>query len=364
MSNKIHLPGLNGLRAIAAIVVFLFHFDIAFTKKVGLTCYTIYHSNYQASLAVTLFFVLSGYLISFLLLKEKEKFKTVNLKFFYLRRILRIWPLYYLIIICTFLFNKIFYQYNIFHGTTIKPSLLYVLLGGNFVEPFFLHNITYYIAPLTILWSLCVEEQFYLFWPILIKNSKNILRSLLIFLSIFIIFKLYTRFFLPENFLAVFDLTRLDCMAIGSIGAVIVGNKKIMAIIYNKVIQLISWIIFISAFIIPLHIFSFIDQDVYAVTFLIIILNLANNEHSLVSLENRLLVFLGKNSYGIYMYHMLIFYVLVKFMPLMPNKLYVYFSSLVFIFTLVILIAYLSNKFFERYFLNKKDLLAKIKTSF
>lgn len=94
--KAIHLPGLNGLRAIAAIAVVLSH-TLLLGVQLGLP------ANQQgtdlAGFGVSIFFSLSGFLITFLLLKEKKHFARINIRAFYMRRILRIWPLYYLYLI-------------------------------------------------------------------------------------------------------------------------------------------------------------------------------------------------------------------------------------------------------------------------
>ena len=103
MKNKEHLKGLDSLRAIAALIVVWSH--IEFIK--GLK--NIPQNNFiffpNAHFSVTLFFVLSGFLITFLLVKEFQKYQTISFKDFYIRRILRIWPLYYLIILISYFFR-------------------------------------------------------------------------------------------------------------------------------------------------------------------------------------------------------------------------------------------------------------------
>ena len=102
MKKKIlYFPGLHGLRCIAALMVIVTHIEL-FKARYGLP--NIYHFNKDFGVyGVDFFFVLSGFLITYLLFKEDDKFGFINLKFFYLRRIFRIWPLYYLLIIIVFL---------------------------------------------------------------------------------------------------------------------------------------------------------------------------------------------------------------------------------------------------------------------
>ena len=100
---KIFFKGLNELRAIAALAV-LFHHVELFKNKEGFSSllnfkYSSYLISHIGRNGVNLFFVLSGFLITFLLLQEKENNSTIMLKKFFLRRIFRIWPLYYFILI-------------------------------------------------------------------------------------------------------------------------------------------------------------------------------------------------------------------------------------------------------------------------
>ena len=105
MEEKIYFKGLNGIRAIAALAVVFSH-TTGMLSMFGLSKFifgkTIDGTSVSTSLAgfgVTIFFALSGFLITYLLLQEKKNNAIINLKHFYLRRVLRIWPLYYSYII-------------------------------------------------------------------------------------------------------------------------------------------------------------------------------------------------------------------------------------------------------------------------
>ncbi len=100
-NNQIYFPSLNGVRFFAAFLVIVDHLEL-FKSYFGFN--TLWPESFSAhlgSLGVTIFFVLSGYLITFLLLTE-NKISGIKIKNFYFRRILRIWPLYYLIVIISF----------------------------------------------------------------------------------------------------------------------------------------------------------------------------------------------------------------------------------------------------------------------
>lgn len=138
--SKMHLRGLDGLRGIAALMVVLGHVELI--KKVY-NFHNVYDGGgpfflYLGSHAVTFFFVLSGFLITFLLIKEKEKVGTISVKKFYLRRILRIWPVYYLLFILGFIvlpqidFSTLLISSSIDSEVYTKSFICNILLFPNF----------------------------------------------------------------------------------------------------------------------------------------------------------------------------------------------------------------------------------------
>lgn len=147
-SSKSHIPSLDGIRAIAILIVFLAHAGLGHIIPGGL--------------GVTIFFFLSGYLITTLLRREFEKHNTINLKHFYMRRVLRIWPNFYLVLFVGFIVTIL--------GLTsgyieYKPALAQILHFANY------YSILFGSAGTTIgsgvFWSLAVEEHFYLLFPLI-----------------------------------------------------------------------------------------------------------------------------------------------------------------------------------------------------
>jgi len=142
-------------------------------------------------LGVDMFFVLSGYLIVTLLLREKDK-QTISLKGFYIRRALRIFPLYFgvLFVIATGLF--------VFSGD--KPEVnSYISLLPVYI--FFLANFSLaHIPTMSIYWSLATEEQFYILWPVLEKFLKK--STILFILAIVIFINQLINFGFFDNFIA------------------------------------------------------------------------------------------------------------------------------------------------------------------
>jgi len=161
------IPGLDGIRAIAFLLVFSVHTDYIYIGWVG----------------VQLFFVLSGFLITDILLRMKEKFGASDFfKKFYGRRFLRIFPLYYFYLLVMFIVTSalIYYDYRVAYMERFKDHLPYALA---YIYNFFNASPAYDGESWLIghLWSLSVEEQFYLFWPLVIfLTPKKHLKKLFV----------------------------------------------------------------------------------------------------------------------------------------------------------------------------------------
>lgn len=172
LKPRIFFPHLDGLRFISFFVVFLFHsykttFNYLQTTDPGM--YAALKFLFQhGSLGVNFFFVLSGFLITYLLVKERELTGTIHVGKFYVRRVLRIWPLYYLCLAIGFILFPIIKQAA---GEVVQESAnpwYYIFFAANFD-----YLRMYPDAPnallLIVLWSVAVEEQFYLTWPIILR---------------------------------------------------------------------------------------------------------------------------------------------------------------------------------------------------
>ena len=217
---------------------------------------------------VTLFFVLSGFLITFLLLKEKEETKSINIKYFYIRRILRIWPLYFLIVLSSIFIFPYFSFFRSDATSIIDNNFIYILLLSITILP----NVTLFkfgaIPFSSQAWSIGVEEQFYLFWPLLIKYIKNLYLTLIsIIIVLFVLqncgvitIKLLGKDFVETEKLVqiayFFKLFRIDCMAFGSIGALLVFHKsKFLNYFYNPLSSILALVITLILILNPIKIY-------------------------------------------------------------------------------------------------------------
>ena len=354
MQKKIYLPGLNGIRAIAAMSVIISHIGL------GLEYYKMHNLNFQSfsTHAVTMFFALSGFLITFLLLKEKDAIGTIKIKNFYLRRIVRIWPLYYFYLFIIIVALKFKLDYNILYYLFMVPNYPYAIrdaLGATMTVAFLAHY-----------WSVGVEEQFYLFWPWIIKYSQNILKSLIAVAFGYFILKVFlTISNVNETILLLLHYTRFGCLALGGIFAYLFySENKIIIWFKRPVIEIISWalltIIFTDIFTLP----KIIDHEIFSLLTLIIIINQVSNPKKIISLENKIFDYLGKISYGLYIYNPLVIFLvsLVVKNYLTSNKI-LNLAVIYFITTLtIIIISHLSYFYFENQFLKLKNKFAVIKS--
>ncbi len=368
LNNKIYFPNLNGIRFIAAFLVIIHHIE-QIKNLFGLESkWTNPAINLIGPLGVILFFVLSGFLITYLLLVEEKEMKGISIKSFYIRRILRIWPLYYLIIVLSFFLipqisflNLTGWSDHIYNDFFLKLVL--------FV--FFLPNLALVLFPpvayASQTWSVGVEEQFYLIWPILIKNVKNKKRLLytIIFGYLFlklILFNLIQDFLFWNDYMsyakAFFESFNIDCMAIGGLFAVyLFENDKKIKLFISRYTQIIVYTILLILLLNGIKI-PYINFEFYAVLFGVVILNLAANENTILKLENKLFHYLGKISYGLYMYHPLAIVITLKILAIFKiDNIVIQYLSVI---SITILIAGVSYRYFESYFIQKKQKFSKI----
>ena len=147
-----YIPALDGLRTLAVVAVVLYHLNLTWAQG-GL-------------LGVTIFFVLSGYLITRLLLNEIAKTGRIDLKSFWIRRIRRLFPAVVTVVVVTCALCTVFNHVML---TKMRPDILPSLLFFNNWWQI-MQDVSYFNAlgdpsPLTHFWSLAIEEQFYLIWP-------------------------------------------------------------------------------------------------------------------------------------------------------------------------------------------------------
>ncbi len=345
-----HLPSLNGLRAFSILYVLGAHFGFCIQNK---------YMNYVfgfGRLGVYVFFVISGFLITTLLLKEKITYGKISLKKFYLRRFIRIMPVAYLYLIILFMLCLIF-KVSISSREFIGAAL-------------FLMNYDYFHHGTWLAghyWSLSVEEQFYILFPFLLKaNYKVYICFLICFLSIILLLKTFGRFyfFSPElkHFLLYNEcINYFDGIIIGSLLAILIFKNLINFSFFTKYKLLLHMvcvplliIIFESHlpyFLVRL-LFGFKTTLCAIIISILLISNLTTSNDKIFKLLNsKLMNTLGVMSYSIYIFNMM--FTCNNFVPY-TKAFPTYHFPIWLNFVLLISIAYLSYNFFEQPILKLK----------
>jgi len=355
--SKQYLPGLNSLRFFAASFVIASHASI--NSFYGFNKESITPLN-RGGDAVEFFFTLSGFLITYLLLKEVDKTGTISISKFYLRRIFRIWPLYFLITAAGFsLFYLVYpmvYKTNYFNFSLSTGIICFILFIPNYITSNFSAGL------LNPLWSIGVEEQFYLFWAPLLKLFRRVVP-----IAIFIFAILATLFYylnyhqlLPfsNTFYKFFLTQKFHAMAIGSFFgylAVRWGARYDQSFFSSKAMQLLVICLLFTHYFFNFWWSSFfLTHLVLIFLYSLFIINVSVSKRNVINLEYRPLVYLGSISYGLYMYHMLVDYLLRMVFPMLPITPVVLIPLYyILLFMVTIAISMLSYKYFEGFFLKK-----------
>jgi peptidoglycan/LPS O-acetylase OafA/YrhL len=234
------IKSLDGMRAIAILLVLFAHSLPTMPQHLSKNKYNLLVTN--GDLGVTIFFVISGYLITKLLVFEREKTGKISLKDFYLRRIFRIFPVFYLYIIVIVLLKCFFIPTLFENYSTIGIAALYL---WNYIHVFNVHISASDHGPAIFshFWSLAVEEQFYLLWPImLIKLNTETLKKVAIGIILITPFIRVATYFLVPETRGKADMMVLEAggnsILIGCLGALIENTnffkEKILRIISNN----------------------------------------------------------------------------------------------------------------------------------
>ena len=297
---------------------------------------------------VTLFFVLSGFLITRILIFAKED--DNYFKNFYIRRALRIFPLYYLFLIIYYfaiplIFNQPFTPFleQIYYYTYIQNFSYTFGWGGS--------------GPLHF-WSLAVEEHFYLFWPIIVYYTSNKSLSKIIVLITIGAIILRSIFVFYDLEVFYFTFTRFDSLAIGAYLAILEKNDQLslkhlskikMGLFFTFITTLIFWVLFSGE---GQNFMQIIKFTLLSLTYFFVIaylLIIPKDRFINKILKTKFFAFTGKISYGLYVYHPLIFTILHTTQPKM-NIFISFFLS----FGLSYLCSILSFYLFESQFLKLK----------
>jgi peptidoglycan/LPS O-acetylase OafA/YrhL len=375
MEKRVYFQNLNGLRFFAAFAVILHHLEqYKYWAKLpsiwgNVTVDALGHK------AVSFFFVLSGFLITYLLLEEDRKTHTISVKDFYVRRILRIWPVYYLVvIICLFIiplvFDLSYLGIDHFNGKFPGKVVLMFLILPNLLRAY-----SPTIAGGNQLWSIGVEEQFYIMWPLLVKRFiRKVPQFLIGFIAIKFLVTVGLEVLIATKgaglvlaaVYRIWILFKVEQMAIGALGAwaLFTQQKKLLAFFYHP----LTWYASLAgmATLLLFRIDSWLISYVEAAVFFLVILNVSTNTRIKVSLEKPILNKLGNISYGIYMYHAICITVCLYTLTFfgIEKSNFILFNILFYVGSIVLTltVANFSYEYFEKFFLNLKERFMIVKS--
>jgi peptidoglycan/LPS O-acetylase OafA/YrhL len=372
MKKRIYFENLDGLRFLCFLSVFLFHSFHTESAEIQANWFYQFLTREvfaNGNLGVNFFFVLSGFLITYLLIQEKKLNGQIHLKKFWIRRILRIWPLYYFSVFFGFV---IFAWLKQFFGETPNETadpLYYVTFISNFD---LLRKGLPDASILGVLWSVAIEEQFYLLWPIILFMFP--IKRYWIPFTILIVSSLTFRALNDTYMLHEFHtLSCIGDMTIGAFGAWAMSEFKVAKDKISNLKKPIIALIYISF----LLIYFFRDEVLFAnygiriferaiiaSIMLLIILEQNYAKNSFFKMSSfKTISKLGVITYGLYCLHFIgilaVTKVLGKYYP--STELWqVIIVETTLALTITIIISKLSYKYFEQPFLRLKNRFAYI----
>lgn len=283
-------PELDGLHAFAVAVVVTYH--------AGVPGFSGGH------VGVLWFFVLSGFLITTLLLEEKDRAGSIGIKRFYQRRALRLLPTLYLVLAVFFVLSLVVITIDAreFISAGLYFSNMHPLVfGADAEQPFFLHT-----------WSLSLEEQFYLVWPLVIARLAMGRTALALAVGLIGVAFVSRLFISTDPGFLNLPLFSLDGFAVGAILAVAVRRRRAPDWLFSSGVLLVAGVVMVFDVVVSqstveelIPVRMLISQLAVA----IVILHLVSKPDSRVaaSLRRRPLVYVGLLSYALYLWHFPIF---------------------------------------------------------
>jgi len=295
------IPSLDGLRAVAVILVIFYHLKVPFTPE---------------GRGVLTFFVLSGFLITWMMLQESERNDSISIRDFYVRRVLRIFPAFYVYLVVAFAATWLTQGWP--SGSILGDYLSALTYTSNYrfaLMPHVDHAVRH-------TWALSVEEQFYLLWPWFLAAFQRDLRKLTYWLiAVIVLVDVYRivwffHFHANDDWLTYAFHSRIDHLLVGCLLAVLLKRGALMR--FWNLLTARTWFSLIPLALIVLSIalaFRFHFPYKFGVGFVVdpfltailLVQLIAMGDTWLWGWLNwRLIRYLGQVSYGMFLYHMMV----------------------------------------------------------
>ncbi|MGN6648292.1 MAG: acyltransferase family protein [Cytophaga sp.] len=345
-----YITELDGVRGVAALMVILFHFFHGLFKSSGFVYDKLHKVSIFGQSGVILFFVLSGFLITRILLDTKED--ESYFKKFYIRRSLRIFPLYYFALALYFF---------------VLPFLLKGIPDchgqGEWYFWVYLQNVArtfeWPSCGPSHFWTLAVEEHFYLFWPLIVYlfNFEKLTKTIVIILIVTII----VRVVMLENRLGIFYFTfsQMDSLAIGGLLAIWERKGTLASkTIYFKIALPVLAFLLIAIWYMYSgegNMFIQVIKPLVLSGFYVSVIGYIINTNGWVQnvFKNKILLFTGKISYGLYVYHPFVFLFIYEYL----NSKFIIVNFITCV-GMTYMVSLLSYYLFEKRFINMKSLFS------
>jgi peptidoglycan/LPS O-acetylase OafA/YrhL len=366
--SRFYEPELDVLRFCAFLAVFLFHLlpsDYAsLLPRFGKLVPGLLAAAHNAmSFGVCVFFLLSSYLITKLLILEHERTGSVHIRNFYIRRILRIWPLYLVFLISMWILGKA----HVFFPIETGRLIAFLFFAGNIYSGIW--GFTW--NPILPLWTISIEEQFYLIWPLLARGGRRTLASLAVVILAFSIAStllLRSRSGQIEHVLWTSSLVQFQFFAFGALLALRFHEEVPRYSLVGRFGLAIAGVALLMVAGGPLHIRSegqpvsrlllSLGYEIMAAGTVAIFLAFLGAANGKLSVP-RSLTYLGKISFGLYIFHDLSIQVCGFFARRynLPPGFRALTAAL-----LTLVLAMLSYRYFERPFLTLKNRFTLVPT--
>lgn len=336
--------------------------------------------TYGGGIGVSFFFVLSGFLITYILTFDKINQGNISPKRFFIRRAFRIWPLFYLMVLIALVIPPDFAQHIGFHmnGGGYEPDWRFSLTFTENIQMIIQDNVPK-TTPLSVFWSLCIEEQFYILWMIVFFFLKK--KWIPVFLITSVLFAIGWRVFEPSiygNDRVTWHglFSNLDYFSIsGLLGFYVATNYKKVADFVNRIPLWVRWSYVAGVVLMIFFLAAIFERDVYilkvlyytitATVFTGLLLIFIPQDSKIRFSEKNVFTKLGKISYGLYVYHIIWIHVIYKFYrdySIEVDTIRNYVLFLMITFSLTVVTSFLSYKFFEMPILRLRDRIFPSKT--
>jgi Predicted acyltransferases len=353
---KRHFHTFDALRFLAFFKVFLLYLPI-----LAFPTFNIFRKG--GGIGVVFFFVLSGFLITYIILEEKVETGRLNLYHFFIRRILRIWPLYFVMVGFAFATPFLLSWFKLSYSNEgYEPNWLMTLTFLENYKIIVTHSHPN-VSPLPVMWSLCIEEHFYFIWGIALYFI-SLKRIPIIIISSIILSTFANWFFVRNNILTSEILTNLSYFAFGAIPAYLLVNKRLyfetfinrIPSLYKTALVIITLAYVLISPNINYSLREYIEPTILGVLFCLIICCTIPDNNIKIGNGN-ILSRLGLYTYGLYLYHVIVINLFIQIFKKVGWSLDKSYYAITFIgitLGITVFISQLSYHLFEKHFLRLK----------